>query len=907
LEGLSSLNFDKHPNRPEITLRGFSTINGPKSPLIIVDNFPYDGDINNLDPSNIESITLLKDGAASSIWGTRAGNGVIVVTTKSGKRNSPSRFSLESNVQVQLKPDLFRLDLISNEDLISVERFLFQAGRYTNDESSPARPYLSPVVVKLIQNRDKVITDQELEASLSALGALDNRRQYLDKLYRNETTQRYALSHSFGGANFTSYNNLAYTRGISDLSAINNRLSFQNSTNISLSPKIDLDMRLMYTKIDGRSGNEGYKNNTNIRPYTSLIDEMGQNIPIALYNPIWLQSIEGSGLLDWHKYPLEEHKYSFVSNGSDFLTTNVRIGYKMLDALRFDFMYNTGLEANRLDRKNLAGSYFTRDLLNRYTVLDEGNVQHNIPYGDIIDLNANRMNYSNYRVQATVDINGPTHGFAGIAGFEIRTLNTQGTLHRQYGVDPEVLTVGKVDYNRQFPDFISGRMQFIPFVDDNTMKTNVNISQFFNGSYVYKGKYTLSGSARRDASNVFGVNTNDRWTPLWSLGAMWNLLEEPWINLPFENLKLKMTYGQSGLVNNSRSAKTVLNYRTSAVTNFVTAVPTQYPNPELRWEKSNMFNLGLDFSIGNGTVSGDIAYYHKIGKDLLGPSPVDLSTGVGTSLIRNVASMKGTGVDLNLNIHFLKRSIDWRSHVLFSYNRNSVTDYNVVSTSSFQMLSQGGSINPIVGKSLYGFLSYDFRGLDENGNPLSTLANLPSVDYGAIRTAHYENLIYSGSATPIFFGSVGNSVAYKSFTMSINVQYKLGHYFLGNAMVYNSLVNMDIQNGSGLYKKRWKEKGDELHTDVPSFLYPINSNREQIYTASTAGVERADHIRLQFVRLAYDVVLRRDVESGIPLKIFLTAENLGIIWRKTDSGLDPDYGATLPPNRRFTAGFSIIF
>src|SRR5690606_34108887 len=133
---------------------------------------------------------------------------------------------------------------------------------------------------------------------------------------------------------------------------------------------------------------------------------------------------------------------------------------------------------------------------------------------------------------------------------------------------------------------------------------------------------------------------------------------------------------------------------------------------------------------------------------------------------------------------------------IFGLNQNYVTDYNVVNTASYQMISQGSSVNPIIGKSLYGFLSYDFRGLDENGNPLSTLNGSQSNDYAAIRTSHFDNLIFSGSATPILFGSLGNTFSYRSFSLSINMQYKLGYYFLGNSMVYNSLINMDIQNGS---------------------------------------------------------------------------------------------------------------
>lgn len=908
LEGMSTLNFDKHPNRPEITLRGFSTINGPKAPLIILDNFPYEGDLANLDPANIESVTLLKDGAASSIWGTRAGNGVIVITTKSGELNAPSRMAFESNMQIQLRPDLFRLDLISSPDLIALERFLFDEGRYVNDESSPARPYLSPVVMELIKNRDGELSNKELELSLARLGEIDNRYDYRDRIYQTGINQRYALSHSMGTDALTLYNSLAYNKGIDNLSAKNSRLSFQNDTHFKLFDKVDVNAKLTYTRADARSGREGHGSSNNLRSYIGLVDDSGQSAAIPYYNASWLASMKDTGLQDWYKYPLDEYKYSFVESSTDFLATNIRVGYKALESLRFDVMYNTGFDAVNENRNNLIESYFTRDLINRYTEFENGIVRYNIPYGGIIDRNNGRLSYSNYRGQATFDLQGPVHSFSGVIGVELRTLKTEEVQHRQYGVDPEVITVGKVDYNRLFPDFVNGRTQYIPFFDDNMERRNINVSQFFNGSYAYKGRYTLSASARRDASNVFGVNTNDRWTPLWSLGGMWSLTDEPWLNIPVaDDLKLRFTYGQSGLVNNSRSVVTVLSYRTSAVSNFVTAVPTQFPNPELRWEKSNMLNVGLDFSLWNGRVKGDVAYYQKIGKDLLGPSPVDISTGVGTSLIRNVASMKGTGMDMNINVQMLDRSVSWRTHLIFSYNRNSVTDYYATNSASYQMLSQGSSINPLIGKSLYGFLSYDFRGLDDEGNPVSTWNGEPSTDYASIRTAHYDNLVYSGSATPIFFGSFGNTVSYGSVTLNLNLQYKFGHYFASDVLVYNSLINMDVQNGSGLYEKRWKQPGDENLTNVPAFVYPIDNNREQIYTASIAGVEPADHIRIQFLRIGYDFNPKNSGFLKTPIKLFLTAENLGVVWKKTKRSLDPDYGIALVDNKRFSFGFSMNF
>ncbi|WP_313262747.1 SusC/RagA family TonB-linked outer membrane protein, partial [Sphingobacterium multivorum] len=188
----SNLNF--YSFQSPITIRGQSTIMGNANPLIVVDNFPYDGDINSINPNDVETITVLKDAAAASIWGSRAGNGVIVITTKKGALEQPVRVSFNSNITVGGKPDLFYQPQMTSADFIDVEKMLFSQGYYTPFETSGAGQALTPVVELLIAKRDKLISEQEADAAIESYKNYDTRNDLKKYALRNSLSQQYALS-----------------------------------------------------------------------------------------------------------------------------------------------------------------------------------------------------------------------------------------------------------------------------------------------------------------------------------------------------------------------------------------------------------------------------------------------------------------------------------------------------------------------------------------------------------------------------------------------------------------------------------------------------------------------------------------------------------------------------------------
>lgn len=206
LNGVASgILFPQKLNGPGILVRGLSTIQGPATPLIVLDNFPYEGDIANINPNDVENITILKDAAAASIWGARAGNGVIVITTKKGRFNQPLRVTLNANITSAAKPDLFAVPQISSSDFIDVEQFLFSKGYYNAEINSFYRTPLSPVVELLVKKSTGQLTAAEADAQINAYRNHDIRSDYYNYVYRSQLNQQYSVNLSAGSGN------IAYT------------------------------------------------------------------------------------------------------------------------------------------------------------------------------------------------------------------------------------------------------------------------------------------------------------------------------------------------------------------------------------------------------------------------------------------------------------------------------------------------------------------------------------------------------------------------------------------------------------------------------------------------------------------------------------------------------------------------
>src|ERR1044072_5225848 len=286
LEGITSglifnKNVDKAVNQSSMSIRGRTTIYANAEPLIVVDNFPYTGDVNNINPNDIESITVLKDADAGAIWGAYSGNGVIVITTKKGKFNQPLRLSLNSNVMVGQKPDLYYEPILSSSDYIDVEQFLFNKGHYDGKILDPTRPVLSPAVEIMIRERDKTITADEAADQLNVLRDQDKRKDLEKYFYRNSINQQYAISASGGGSNNSYYFSLGYDKNLDNL--VRNeydRITLTANNSFSwLKKKLEFNTGIIYT--DSKAWINNKEVGKIIYPYSDLVDDFGNARTIA--------------------------------------------------------------------------------------------------------------------------------------------------------------------------------------------------------------------------------------------------------------------------------------------------------------------------------------------------------------------------------------------------------------------------------------------------------------------------------------------------------------------------------------------------------------------------------------------------------------------------------------------------
>lgn len=905
----NGLTVDKGTSIGErIHIRGINTLtHGMMGPLVVVDNFPYDGDINNINPNDVEGITILKDAAAASIWGARAANGVIVITTKKGSFNQPITVDFNSNVRVGNKPDLSYIRQMSSSDFIDVEQMLFERNYYNNQINSVNRPALSPVVELLIRRQDATPAEiAEIDRAIDQLRGHDIRDDFHQYMYRHSLDQQYSLNLRGGGERLAWTASAGADNNMDYLGAKYQRYNIRLQNTYKPFERLSLTSSILYTHTANVTGKPGYggvgRGNQYIYPYARFVDDDGRSIPIDKdVRSSWAETVGNDGLLDWKYYPLDDYRHVSNRVSVDDILLNLGVNYTILPGLDVDLKYL--FERQNANGRNVSGSesYEARDMVNRFSQLDDqGNIVRVVQQGAILNQSSSLMQSNNFRVQSNYRQAWNLHEVAAIAGWELRRSNTLGNSSRLYGFNERTLTFGHVDYTRPYPLITSGSQQFIPNLAGVSDRATNFISYFANASYIYKGRYSLSASARRDASNLFGLRTNDQWNPFWSIGASWDLSEETFFaNSIIPYLRLRATYGLSGNISPSMVAATTIGFiGTNEFTQTPWAVFTNYYNSELRWEQSRMTNLALDFRMANSRISGSIDFFFKRGIDLFGRAILDYTRGIGSEITKNEASIKGSGIDVDLRVQAIRGgSFNWATSVNFSAVRDEITEYHLPNrnANSFVNTSSSLQISRVEGKPVYAIYSYRWAGLDpQTGDPRGYIGGEVSSNYAQLTGAatQLEDLIYHGPANPTIYGSLGNSLSYKSVSLSFGFVYKFGHYFRRASINYQQLFTNWV--GHADYANRWQQPGDEAHTHVPSLVYPTATNKNNFYAGSEVLVEKADHIRLQYLNLSYDFSkLGLQKLPFTNLSIYANASNLGIIWRANGRGIDPDYNGGL--------------
>ena len=906
-------------NTPAILVRGMSSLTGSKNPLIVVDNFAYEGDIQNINPNDVASITVLKDAAAASIWGTKAGNGVIVITTKKGSYNQPPSVEANINITAVKQPDLNYFPQMNSSDYIDVEQMLFKQGVYNDyDDLYPLfnyYPALPPVVEILLAERKGTITHSAAAEAISAYRNTDVRNDYKKYFYQNGLNQQYALNVTGGSKNINYIFSLGYDNNEDVLGARYRRISLKFANNYQITPKLELSVNTLFTNTKTQSGKPAY--NTvlvygSAVPYLRFADAEGQPLAIPKdYRQTYTDTAGNGRLLNWNYYPLEDYKYNTTNNSAYNMFTDFGLRYQLIAGLQADLKLHYEVEHSIYNNLQDERSYAARNMINYFTQIDRDNetIYYPVPLGSILNRSDNSLQSYNLRGQLNYNYNKGNHALYAIAGAEVKENRTKINTNTLYGYNNDVLTVANADFVNPYPSYVDGGLNYINSGLSLTELTDRYASFYANAAYTYQNKYTFSASTRRDASNLFGVNTNDKWKPLWSAGAAWDFSKEQfykWALLP--GVKLRATYGYSGNADQTRSAVTTFYLASGApFTNLPYAIVNRYANPDLRWEKIRTINLGLDFGFKKEIITGSIEYYIKNGTDLLGATPLDYTAGLGRNiLVTNNAATRGNGVEISVNSKNIDKAFKWQTGFIFNFYRDKIIHLYKANNEANAFVQDGTLTANIEGKPLFSIISYKWAGLDgANGDPQGFYNGKISKDYSAIlnNTDGLSSLDYNGPALPVYWGGVANTFKWQNWSLTANITYQLGYYYRKPSINYSDLFATG--NGNSDYGLRWQKPGDEKITKVPSMQYPADFYRDAFYLNSSATVYNAGNIRLQFIKLDYAVINR--IGKKFPFKdlnIYANASNLGILWKASKGNIDPDYVNSLPPLKTFTFGIA---
>lgn len=880
-------------------VRGRSTITAEAQPLIVLDDFPYDGDLNNINPNDIESVSILKDAAAASIWGARAGNGVIVLTSKRGTSTTP-KLNISSNINFQGRPNLFNVDVISSVDLLDFTKLLFDNGQFDSANSGSLTGNTTPIpgaVELLLEN------PHNLNEIWDNLGKQDVRNDITKYLYRPSVNQQHSINISSSNENLDYYLSGGYDRNLSNLVACaDNRISLRSRANFKINQRFHIASTLSFIQSNQKEGHNG---GTELRaigaqklsysPYDRLVDDRGNPMPIyAGLREGYIDTAGGGNLLDWTYRPIDEiYKERHSRKANDFIL-NLSAKYELFAGLTAEVKYQH--ENQLVSNENLykENSFYSRHQTNRFTQIDEenSNIFRPFPAGAVLINDKHDVTSNQGRLQLSFNSSfNYDHEVHGFAGYEIRSkkISTK-TYSPYYGYNEDYGAVNShMNFNDLFPVYHNASSARISNAQLMTQLTDNFLSYFANGTYSFKKKYIVNASIRKDEANLFGVETNMKGTPLWSLGGAWQLDQEDFYKLKWlQSVKLRLTYGVNGNISRSASAFSTASFTTGSSHPLPAGTISSPPNNNLRWEKVRMLNVGSDFVVGAaGNIVVSIDYYNKDSRDLIALTPIDPTLGF-TSVYTNVAEMLGNGVDVQVKSTNLKvNDFEWSTLFNYSHNNSKVSKYLMPVSSAGRVYIAEGAVNPIQGKPLYSVYSFKWAGLDpENGDPRGYLDGLISTDYASLYNGTpLEELRFHGPLQPTHYGAIMNTFRWKQVALSFNVSFGFGNYFRSQTISNTALLSGWTSHGD--YRKRWQYPGDEAKTHVPAIILSPNLNRDNFYRYAEVHVNKADNIRLEDLSFSYEIRSRSSTIKS--LKAFLYISNLGVLWTANELGVDPYY------------------
>jgi TonB-linked SusC/RagA family outer membrane protein len=934
MEGkVPGVRFDIRNN--QVQIRTINTYSTNSAPLIVIDGFPMipTGDnqalasrgsttmangyvLSSFNPADIEQITFLKDAVATSIWGARGANGVIVIETKKGKKGTTA-INYSSTVGFSQAPSIAKLDWMSSAEYVDLEKEMLAKGFLVDAKASSFYSPLQTTAPSDVQEwtfkvKRGQATQAEADAAIAAISERSNYGQIEKYLLRTALSQQHNLSISGGGDLNTYYLSVNYNKDqpIFRSNRGQNIFVTANFTNDLLNRKVKLRTGISYQNaktIANQAATEALGlSTTSLRPYDMLVDENGTPIrrSITMRQEV-NDSLVKKGYLPFTYNAIDELQYSNTINTLNQIRLNAGLNVKLTKWANLDVsgMYQRNM--SNAQTINEINSYAGRMLVNTYTTINTstGKPVYNLPYGGSYYLQ-DGIAYD-YNLRGLLNINhnfSPDHQLTALAGGEIRESYNKSSSSTRYGYDADGNTFAAVNattpYNTMYgwTQTLGNNLGSIP------EQKNRYISWFGNAAYQFKGKYILSGSFRFDDYTLLGVERSKRAKPFWSAGAKWDIRQESfmqdfgWL----KGLDLRATYGTGGAV-------PLGGYNVAVISLAATDPNTQLPiasitnpaNQQLGWELTKTANLGVDMRVLKNRLIASFDIYSKRSEGILAILPVNATYG-WSSLQFNTGTLKSHGLELSITGKIIDRK-DWgyTSVFNFAWGKTKITDnrYNTTLGSTLAQSSVNVNGYPVGGTFVYRSAGLDpttgqTQIYDRNKNVIKSTTNLTS-------TFDINDIEYVGIKVAPYHGGFMHNLRYKNLELGVQMTYYMGHVFLRPAI--NNYPNFAGTFSGTLGRQkdlanRWRQTGDEEYTDVPG-LSNVNFNSITRYRYSDKLVRKADNIRLQQISLSYRLPaswLPTNAIKGVSLSG--NVRNLCVIWAANKEGLDPEY---LNPNANY--------
>ncbi len=933
---------------PTIRIRGTSSIVGTRSPLWVLDGIiledPVNVDLSSLsspdavylignaiagvNPKDIETITILKDASATAIYGSRAANGVIVLSTKNGKIGKPT-VAYSGNLTFSKRIGYGDLQLMNSGERVKLSQEII-----SDNVKFSRTPLNLGYEGLLLDYYNHVLSYDQFKSEVEKMVGMNT--DWYELLFRNSFTHNHSVNVSGGSDRTTYYTSIGYNKNTGTAKGSDQeRFSALAKVNSWINKKLYVGLQIN----SSYSNSNGFLSSVNPNTYAY---ETSRTIPCynedgSLFKYLTQQKSQTAIT----SAPKEELKYNILNEmdltGSNSnvsgITAQLNIQYNIFSWLKYKLL--GGFDQSRTNSQSWAkeeSNYVSMIRGWNSGTLKQGSAEFDsspIPWGGIISNNDQKKD--SYSLRNTIELSNlynDIHLVNVMAALELRSVKYKGLTASYYGWQPDrgetispALTTG----------YYGVLTALNPTITDNVAN---NMSWVGSATYSYKDKVTLNGNVRADGSNNFGDNPAYRFLPIWSLALKYTLSNEKFLkeSKTINYLAIRSSYGIQGNIDKATSPDLIIRVGSK---NPITGLDESYykylPNPDLRWEKTMSYNIGIDFQLlkprnkdGESILSGTFDIYDKYGDKIIVSRRV--SQVIGLDLVKiNGGKIRNQGIEGALTIiPYQNKDIFSSIRFIYSYNKNTLLeankDFNITDSDKIN------GIALIEDEPIGAFYSYEFAGLNENyGFPMF---------YNNQGEKRYElypeesHLVYSGKITPDLTGGVDLSFRYKRIHIGIGMQYSIGGsarlpnvYRSNYYSVFDPLANVskDLNN-------RWRESGDELNTSIPAIwdsekyslakkeldapVYLTSSkNPLQMYDYSSERVARTDNIRLRNLNISY--VLPGIKASNLGLESFILnfqAENLFIICDKRWQGRDPESGSSNTPIPKiFSVGMNITF